>query len=69
MVACNPFSATLEMTPQPNNLAPKAVVLDTWAERRYYAVDVVGETPKKARDPDRNLLRHGAISATGHYTV
>lgn len=27
----------------------KAIVLDTWAGRRYYAVEVVGETPKKFR--------------------
>ena len=28
---------------------PKAIVLDTWAGRRYYAVEVIGETPKKVR--------------------
>ena len=27
----------------------KSIVLDTWAGRRYYAVEVVGETPKKTR--------------------
>ena len=27
----------------------KYIVLDTWAGRRYYAVEVVGETPKKLR--------------------
>jgi len=27
----------------------KSLALDTWAGRRHYAVEVVGETPKKAR--------------------
>lgn len=27
----------------------KSIVLDTWAGRRYYDVEVVGETPKKVR--------------------
>jgi len=27
----------------------KSLVLDTWAGRRYYAVELVGETPKKSR--------------------
>ena len=27
----------------------RAIVLDTWAGRRYYAVEVIGETPKKVR--------------------
>ncbi len=27
----------------------KYIVLDTWAGRRYYAVKVLGETPKKTR--------------------
>ena len=27
----------------------KTIVLDTWAGRRYYAIEVVGETPKKTR--------------------
>src|SRR5690554_864335 len=27
----------------------KSLVLDTWAGRRYYAVELVGQTPKKAR--------------------
>lgn len=27
----------------------KSLVLDTWAGRRYYAVELVSETPKKAR--------------------
>lgn len=31
------------------NTAAKCIALDTWAGRRYYAVEVVGETPKKAR--------------------
>ena len=31
------------------NTAAKCIALDTWAGRRYYAVEVVGETPKKVR--------------------
>lgn len=27
----------------------KCIALDTWAGRRYYEVDVIGETPKKFR--------------------
>lgn len=27
----------------------KSLVLDTWAGRRYYAVEIVGQTPKKVR--------------------
>lgn len=27
----------------------KAIVLDTWAGRRYYPVEVIGESPKKSR--------------------
>ena len=27
----------------------KAIVLDTWAGRRYYPVDAISETPKKVR--------------------
>ncbi len=27
----------------------KCIALDTWAGRRYYAVEVIGETPKKTR--------------------
>lgn len=30
-------------------VSPVAIVLDTWAGRRYYAVEVVGETQKKVR--------------------
>lgn len=29
--------------------AGKCIALDTWAGRRYYAVEVVGGTPQKAR--------------------
>lgn len=31
------------------NVSAKSIALDTWAGRRYYAVEVVGETPKKVR--------------------
>ena len=34
----------------------KGIVLDTWAGRRYYAVELVGETPKKARAHLRTFL-------------
>ncbi len=30
-------------------LPGKCIVLETWAGRRYYSVEVVEETPKKAR--------------------
>lgn len=45
---------------------PKAVVLDTWAGRRYYAVEVVGETPKKARV---RILTPGGVMLPGRRYV
>jgi hypothetical protein len=43
----------------------KAIALDTWAGRRYYAVEVVGETPKKARV--RILVPDGVMLPGGRY--
>ena len=43
-------------------LAAKCVVLDTWAGRRYYAVEVVGETPRKVRV---RVLTPGGIMLPG----
>ena len=40
----------------------KAIVLDTWAGRRYYAVEVVGETPNKARV---RILTPGGVRLPG----
>lgn len=40
----------------------KAIVLDTWAGRRYYPVEVVGETPKKARI---KILAQGGVMLPG----
>lgn len=45
---------------------PKAIVLDTWAGRRYYAVEVVGETPKKARV---RILTPGGVMLPGRRYV
>ncbi len=49
----------------------KCIMLDTWAGRRYYAVEVIGETPKKARVrvltpggimlPNRRYIQHDEI--------
>lgn len=44
----------------------KALVLNTWAGRRYYAVDVIGETPKKARI---RILTHGGVMLPGRRYV
>jgi hypothetical protein len=44
----------------------KSVVLDTWAGRRYYAVEVVGETPKKARV---RILTPGGVMLPGRRYV
>ena len=41
---------------------PKAIVLDTWAGRRYYAVEVIGETPKKVRV---RILTQGGVMLPG----
>lgn len=46
--------------------AAKCVVLDTWAGRRYYAVEVVGETPKKARI---RVLTPGGVMLPGRRYV
>ncbi len=45
---------------------PKAVVLDTWAGRRYYAVEVVGETPQKVRV---RILTQGGVMLPGRRYV
>ena len=47
-------------------LDAKCVVLDTWAGRRYYAVEVVGETPHKARV---RVLTPGGIMLPGRRYV
>lgn len=44
----------------------KCLVLDTWAGRRYYAVEVVGETPKKARV---RILTPGGVMLPGRRYV
>lgn len=49
MVACDPVHQGLAMMRDQSSLSIKAVVLDTWAGRRYYAVEVLGETAKKMR--------------------
>ena len=46
--------------------AAKCVVLDTWAGRRYYAVELVGETPKKARV---RILTPGGVMLPGRRYV
>ena len=46
--------------------SPKAIVLDTWAGRRYYAVEVVGETPKKVRV---RVLAPGGVMLPGRRYV
>lgn len=44
------------------NTNAKCIVLDTWAGRRCYAVEVVGETPKKARV---RILTPGGVMLPG----
>ncbi|WP_146052298.1 hypothetical protein [Diaphorobacter sp. LR2014-1] len=44
------------------NTCAKCIVLDTWAGRRYYAVEVMGETPKKARV---RILTPGGVMLPG----
>ena len=44
----------------------KYIVLDTWAGRRYYAVEVVGETPKKFRV---RVLTPGGVMLPGRRYV
>lgn len=46
--------------------ANKSLVLDTWAGRRYYAVEVVGETPKKVRV---RILTPGGVMLPGRRFV
>lgn len=46
--------------------ATKAIVLDTWAGRRYYPVDVIGETPKKTRV---RILAAGGVMLPGRRYV
>ncbi|MCZ2397873.1 MAG: hypothetical protein LC100_15195 [Chitinophagales bacterium] len=45
-----------------NSTEIKSLVLDTWAGRRYYAVQVVGETPKKTRV---RILTQGGVMLPG----
>lgn len=49
-----------------NTAARKCITLDTWAGRRYYAVEVVGETPKKARI---RVLTPGGVMLPGRRYV
>ena len=61
------------------NTAAKCIALDTWAGRRYYAVEVVGETPKKARIrvlapggvmlPNRRHVQYGEIVLVPKHAV
>ena len=44
----------------------KSLVLDTWAGRRYYAVELVGQTPKKARV---RILTPGGVMLPGRRYV
>ena len=44
----------------------KYIGLDTWAGRRYYAVEVVGETPKKVRV---RILTPGGVMLPGRRYV
>lgn len=44
----------------------RALVLDTWAGRRYHAVELVGQTPKKARV---RILTPDGIMLPGHRYV
>ena len=44
----------------------KSVLLDTWAGRRYYAVEIVGQTPKKVRV---RVLTPGGVMLPGRRYV
>lgn len=44
----------------------KCIALDTWAGRRYYAVEVVDETPKRARI---RILTPGGVMLPGRRYV
>lgn len=46
--------------------AKKALVLETWAGSRYYAVEVIGETPKKVRV---RVLTPGGVMLPGRRYV
>ena len=68
-----------EVTLRWTTYAAKCVVLDTWAGRRYYAVEVVGETPKKARIrvltpggvmlPNRRYVQCGEIALVPKHAI
>jgi len=57
----------------------KSLVLDTWAGRRYYAVELVSETPKKARVrvltpggimlPNRRYVQFGEIALVPKHAI
>lgn len=59
--------------------AKKCIALDTWAGRRYYAVEVVGETPKKVRIrvltpggvmlPNRRYVQYGEIALVPKHAI
>ena len=61
------------------NTAAKCIALDTWAGRRYYAVEVVGETPMKARIrvlaqggvmlPNRRYVQCGEIALVPKHAI
>lgn len=44
------------------NTMSKAIGLDTWTGRRYYAVEIIGETPKKFRV---RILTPGGVMLPG----
>lgn len=48
------------------NAPSKCIVLDTWAGRRYHAVEVVGATPKKVRV---RILTPGGVMLPGRRYV
>lgn len=57
----------------------KCIVLDGWAGRRYSAVEVIGETPKKARIriltpggvmlPNRRYVQCGEIALVPKHAI
>lgn len=44
----------------------KAIALNTWAGRRYYPVEIVGETPKKLRV---KVVNYGGVMLPGRRYV
>ncbi|MBA4252267.1 MAG: hypothetical protein C0442_11175 [Chlorobiaceae bacterium] len=44
----------------------KAIALNTWAGRRYYPVDIIGETQKKLRV---QILNYGGVMLPGRRYV